>query len=636
MRWGKSAPLTVLARPCAWLWLVSLFLVGLGSRLWLIHKAGTSLPFWDQWEEARVVYIPYFEGKLSLAELFAAHNEHRIFFNRFYDLALLLLNGQWDNMVETVANAFTYTAGITGLGWIVARRAGCGFWPFVVLPLMLVLALPFGWENTLSGFHSQVYFGVLFSLLTIWLLGCQEPLSYRWGAGVFVAIGSLCVPVSGIIAAAAICALVGVRFLREPASWKRHWPTLAVCLVVGALGLGLRVEVPHHRQLMAHSITSFLVALGEYLAWPWIVVPAFAVFNMFPLVALAWFGLRDPRPRIPAEELVLAVGFWAALQAAATAFARGAQAFPQWRYMDYTCFLMVANAYSIVLLVGHHIHASRLRRFWYSAFVCWGVANAAGLALLNLRAWHVDIPERQLISRAQLQNTRAYLATGNIEVLDRKPKPQLPLYEGDPLAPQPLHVGEKLVKYINNPWVRRILPASVRDPLPVVPQVISGFMTNGAAPAKPRIPGEVSWGSYTQDGAANKGRFESLPVPRARFPFLEFRVAGDLGKPGLSLSLVDLKSGQVTPVLPPPAASANWTTCRVNAPAHDFRIVASDESENGWFAFQAPRGVAWLSWAAADLAAAGGWIFGAGVALYLAGVACACRARLRAGGGISS
>ena len=52
-------------RICGWrqdlLWVSSLLLIGVGARLWLIHQCGTSLPFWDQWEEARVVYSPYFE-----------------------------------------------------------------------------------------------------------------------------------------------------------------------------------------------------------------------------------------------------------------------------------------------------------------------------------------------------------------------------------------------------------------------------------------------------------------------------------------------------------------------------------------------------------------------------------------------
>jgi hypothetical protein len=244
---------------------------------------------------------------------------------------------------------------------------------------------------------------------------------------------------------------------------------------------------------------------------------------------------------------------------------------------------------------------------------------------LSLRALQIDIPERQFYQRCQLLNTRAYMATGDIRVLDRKPNPQLPLYEGDPDAPRPQHEGEKFVRYLNFPRVRSILPACVRDPLKVVPEGVTGFVTNGAAGAKPRIPGEVAWGSYTTNGKADKGRFESLPIPRSRLAFLEFRVAGDLGQAGLSLTLIDLGSGKTTSVKPPKSLGDNWQTCRVRAPHGDFKIIAIDESSSGWFAFQAPREVGWLSWAALQAASLGGRLFFIGLALYVTSVAFAFR-----------
>jgi hypothetical protein len=600
--------------------MLSLFLVGLGARLWLIHRFGTPLPFWDQWEEARTAYIPYFEGKLSLADFFAPHNENRIVFNRLYGLALLFLNGQFDNQLEMVANAFLYSAGITGFGWLLARLMVRRFWPITVLPLMLALALPFAWENTLSGFHSQFYFMILFTLLTIWLLGLHEPGSIRWCFGVPVAIGALFTLVGGLLAAAAVCGLVLLRVLRQSPAWKRQWTTMAVGLVVVGLGLAFKIDVPHHRVMMAHSVTEFLVSLGKYLAWPWIVLPPFAVFNMIPLVLLMWFYVRDRQTRMPAEEMVLTVGLWAVLQAVAAAYGRGGKDYPQWRYMDCTCFVMIANALSLILLWSRCSKRMPLRLYLRAVTVLWVVACALGLALLISRAWRIDIPEREFYHRAQLQNTRAYMATEDIRVLDNKPNSQLPLYEGDPYAPRPLHDGEKLVKYLTNPWVRRILPACVRDPLKVVPESARGFVTNGAAQAKPKILGEVSWGSYTQEGAAARGRFESFPVPKSRFPFLEFRVAGDFGKPGLSLNLVDLSSGKTTAIIASEMAGGNWRNCRVRAPGRDFKIIASDESLTGWIAFQAPREVGWLSWAAVEVASLGGWIFVAGLTLYLAGV----------------
>jgi hypothetical protein len=373
---------------------------------------------------------------------------------------------------------------------------------------------------------------------------------------------------------------------------------------------------------MAHSVTEFLVSLGQYLAWPWIVLPPFAIFNLFPVLLLGWFYLRQRREQMPGEEMILALGLWVVFQAAATAYARGAQAYPQWRYMDATCFVMVANCLSIPVLMCRHLgEGGRKKAIWLTVFILWGVACATGLALLNQRAWRFDIPERQFYSHCQLQNTRAYMATEDIRVFDGKPQQHLPLYEGDPYAPRPLHAGEKLVRYLNYPGVRDILPACVRAPLKVVPESVTGFVTNGAAGAKPRIPGEISWGSCTSEGAASKGRFESLPISRSKLPFLEFRVAGDLGQPGLSLTLFDLSSGKTTSVRPIKVPGNNWQICRVRAPRGDFKIIAIDESDKGWFAFQAPREVGWLSWTAVRVAAFGGKLFFAGLGLYVVGVA---------------
>ena len=175
MNWLKDARLDIGGRRNGWLWMLSLFLVGLGAKLWLIHRFGTPLPIWDQWDEARVVYLPYFEGKLSLADLFTAHCEHRIFFTRIYSLGLLLLNRQWDGQLQMVVNAIIHCATLAGLGWLMSRWLEKRYWILLWLPLCLALALPFGWENSLAGFQSQFYFLVVFSLLTLWLLGLHAP-----------------------------------------------------------------------------------------------------------------------------------------------------------------------------------------------------------------------------------------------------------------------------------------------------------------------------------------------------------------------------------------------------------------------------------------------------------------------------
>jgi hypothetical protein len=80
--------------------------------------------------------------------------------------------------------------------------------------------------------------------------------------------------------------------------------------------------------------------------------------------------------------------------------------------------------------------------------------------------------------------------------------------------------------------------------------------------------------------------------------------------------------------VPLKALGDNWRTCRVRAPQGDFKIVAIDNSASGWFAFQAPREVGWLSWAAVRLASFGGRLFFLGLALYVTGVAIVLRSHM--------
>ena len=102
-------------------------LVILGAKLLLIERFGANVPFWDQWDaEAALLYKPYLEGTLGWADLFAAHNEHRIFWTRILSLGLLELNGVWSPRLQMLANAILHAA-ILGLllSWF-SRGLGAG------------------------------------------------------------------------------------------------------------------------------------------------------------------------------------------------------------------------------------------------------------------------------------------------------------------------------------------------------------------------------------------------------------------------------------------------------------------------------------------------------------------------------
>lgn len=612
-------------RPRAWLWLAGLFLAGFGAKLWLIHAFGTSLPFWDQWEEARVVYVPFFEGKLTWADLISPHNEHRILLTRLYGLALLLWNGQWDNQVQMVANAAIHTATLVALGALMLRLLDRRHAPWLLLPLAAALIPPFAWENTMAGFHSQHYFMVVFALPTLWLLGAHAPGSLRWWCGALAALGGLFTVGAGFLAAATVFGWVTLKILLDRTAWKKLWPTLAVGIIAVGLGLALNIKVPHHEVLKAHSAVEFLVSLGKYLAWPWIVLPPYAVFSMFPLALLAWRYWRDPAARTRAAELTLLVGLWTVLQCLAAAYARGAKgAHPQWRYMDTTSFLMIVNAWSLLLLWVQGAGRLPFRRYFPAATALWALACGTGLGLLSQQAWRCDIPVRQIQHRLAVLTTRAYLATGDPRYFDVHRREYLAVFQGNPDLPQ--DHARQLIERLQPPVVRSILPACVCDPIPLAPALANGFVTNNAPLATPGTPGETFWSSFNSRPAAGQGRFESQPLRKAKLPWLEFRVAGDLGAPGLSLAVVDLVSGKTTALEPRRPAGPQWASLRIKSPPGEFKIVATDDSPTGWLAFQPPREVGQLSAVADRVAAWGAGLFGFGLGLCgVAGIRCITR-----------
>ncbi|MDB6109528.1 MAG: hypothetical protein JWR69_1278 [Pedosphaera sp.] len=593
-----------------WGWLTSLFLIGLGAKLGLIHRFGTPLPFWDQWDgEGIDVYLPYFQQHLSWANFFEPHNEHRIVFTRLYDLALLLLNGQWDNQLQMVVNAFIHSGAIAGFGWLMARLMGKQYWPWIWLPLALALVLPFAWENTLSGFQSAFYFLLIASGVTLWGMGLHEAGSSRWRLGVYAAVAALFTVASGFLASVAVVGLTLVECLKQPRTWRRHRLTWGGCCIVTISGLLLKTDVARHHQLQAHSPGEFLAALDHNLAWPWISVAGYAVFNLMPLVLLGWMYVRAEEKSPRAERMILGIGLWVVLQAGATAYARGGGGeLPGWRYMDSFCFIMITGCLSLVLLLTRYCERFWRVEFWCVGFGIWAFIGLTGLWWLNAQVWKISLPEREHYHNVQLETTRAFMATDDPHAFQDKQPLELPF----PYV-------EQLVAGLRTPEIRGILPACVRDALPVARNETGdhAFIPNGCLLTKTDPPTERSWGSYSAQGASACGSLESAPVQPSTLPYLEIAVAGDLGEPGLSLELIELASGKATPVRLSALPGQQWLNAYVRAPAGPFKIVARDASETGWLAFKAPREMGRLSYWAMQLVDVWRYVTAAGLACLL-------------------
>ena len=134
--------------------------------------------------------------------------------------------------------------------------------------------------------------------------------------------------------------------------------------------------------------------------------------------------------------------------------------------------------------------------------------------LAGLDGGHPVAPDA---ASAPTLTARAYLATGDASYLEVRQKEFLARYA---LGADPRTRARALVEMLQAPYVCSLLPACARDPLILRPATAQGFVTNGAALAKPDGPWDLSWGSYTKAGAAAKGRFESLPVPGSKLPSL--------------------------------------------------------------------------------------------------------------------
>jgi hypothetical protein len=581
-------------------------------KFWLIQKSGLPFPYWDEWDgEGIDLLIPYLQGRFSLADLFRAHNEHRIVFTHICEIGLFIANRQWDSELEMVFNAFIHSGAIAGFGWLMASLIGKKYWPAIWLVLALIIVPPFAWENTLWGFQSQFYFMAIFALLTLWLLGLSEPLSPRWRLGALAAVGTLFTMASGFLATVAVVGMTLVEVLKQRGNWRRHLPTWALCVVITVVGLLLKPDIAEHHQLQAHSVNAFMASFGMNLAWPWVIHAWYSLFSLLPLAILGWMYIRFKERPGPADLLVLGLGFWVGLQALAAAYARGFMGGPPpWRYLDIFSLMMVANGLSIILLVTRYREHLRFPRFWYGVFTLWAVGCVSGLLFLTNRVLTGILPAVALEQQTRLKVARAFMATDDVEALKREPE------ESRLIS----NLNEE-VWLLRQPDLRPILPACARDALPVLPteKGDAAFIRNGWALAEADPPSEVSWGSYSSaQGARARGGFESLPVRKSALPFLEIAVAGDLGKPGLSLELVEIATGKTTPVRPAHAAGQQWLNACVRAPAGEFKIVARDDSESKWFAFKAPREMGRLSFWAMQLLA--GWQCflwaGAGCALF--------------------
>lgn len=582
------------------LFYLKLFLVAaaiFSVRIWLINTFGSTVPYWDEWDaEAVYTLIPWFDGNLSLSTLIAPHNEHRLFFTRIFSLILLILNdNQWDPLVQMVFCAGLATLNAIVLALILKKLLGARGYNTTLFAVALLGIIPFAAENVVWGLQINWYFFNLFSLLAFWGVLLHREGSWQWWWGIFCTFCTYFSLVSGIFVAAILLFVKSYLWLVD----RKHRESYLISIV--ALGVLLLIEIAlfsdsvghaalRHQAAAAHGFWNlFFELLGKYLAFPFTRLPYISIVIYLPILLLSLTVIFQRRAPNPLELFSLTLGGWVILQTTAMVYGRLWIPEVSSRYMDILALGTVANLMALYAL--YDLLPPRYNRLVQIYGILWAVVWCGTLTLL------VEITpflQAKQIEKADfLRNVRNYLASNSISTLQN--------------VPIPYPIPQRLVDILANQKLRASLPVSLQ-----VPKLLESekndniFAPDQIPPGMAKYPNEAVWGSA---GLTTSGTFISAPMT-VKQSYLQIPLSGYLGTPGLRLELVvDGKPPLV--ITPPKLIRETWENYYVRTPTEPFRIVATDQEINSWFAFATPRGVGILSfWTIQLLNYANYWLYG--------------------------
>lgn len=441
-------------------WLLPVVVFGLVviAQLGLVAVAGTDIPFQDQWDaEGRGLYPALREGTLHGADMFRAHNEHRIFWTQLLNVALFRLNGQWDPLVQLVAGALLHAAGAALLAALLVRGRSRGVGWLLAL-MVVVFCLPVAaWHNALWGFQTQVYFAVLFSVPALALLGQPADASRRKVVvGWLAAAAAMLAMGPGQLVAVA---LLGGLVLR----WREgrgHWREVVPPAVLLTVAWWLRQTVPEHAPLQAGSPEQFLSALARMLAWPHSDQPWAALALNIPLLLAVGGRLLKRRMAAAGEDFVVLLAGWALAVALAAAWARGgsgefAAGVPS-RYVDLIVLLPLANVWCAVVLAQEVV--SRWRASIRLVAVAWGVFLLIGWLGLSAQMLRGVILPRVRDREAPVRLMQEFQHTNDTAVFAGQPRLLVP------------HPNLEVVRgVVQDPRMRGALPPSLQPDRPMGP-----------------------------------------------------------------------------------------------------------------------------------------------------------------------
>lgn len=156
--------------------------------LWYIRAFGVSVIFWDEWE-----MIPLLQkellGTLTFSDLFAQHNEHRIFFPRIAMLTMARLT-QYNTIAEMLLSWLLICMTALLVFRVFQKESPSSGRARFLLAFLPVSILLFGFrqfESILWGFTCQIYLMIFGAVATFFLLESSRKIDVRFMCAFFAA-----------------------------------------------------------------------------------------------------------------------------------------------------------------------------------------------------------------------------------------------------------------------------------------------------------------------------------------------------------------------------------------------------------------------------------------------------------------
>ena|SRR5215471_209951 len=360
--------------------------------LWLIHRYGVNVPYWDEWDQLAVVTSAY-DHTLRASQLWEQQNEHRPVMSKLISIVIARTTNL--DLVAEMYVGFGFQVLSLILIWRMLAACLRDRAQVLVGPLTIVASLMLFWpvahEDWTWGIASvQFFLSALLAVVIVWSVSGWPG---RWAG---VCILSLAI-VIGIFTTGCGFALIGVGILGligyGIAQMRKRWHQLAVFAVVSLVCtvLYLRgyvspaISASSTSRLRLLPIASYFVA---YIGSPfWIKTAGYRSCQLFGLAGLiilaaaAYYIIRHVQGRLYASLPWLLLACYTMINGALTALARidlGVEQATSSRYRP-VAFLFWISLVVLVSMVAWEVR----ERFSRSL----RVALTAGAAILFLAGY---------------------------------------------------------------------------------------------------------------------------------------------------------------------------------------------------------------------------------------------------------